>query len=119
MPTIAASTLASHMTAQGVVYPANHSVHTLFRGGRPSLAADHTRYTITASRICAGTPTTNEHRPFSYATKTWSIEGVTTREDGKVLVSLVNRGRGRSCDRLSATLVLDPSDSIYIGRRCR
>ena len=115
MPSITAATLASHVKGGCSFFHYDQSIHTVFRGD----AVQAGDYWLKASRIPMGTPTTNEHCPFSYGHKSWKIGSVTQREDGKILVYITNSGRGHSWDFYSATLCLDPTDAIFISRERR
>lgn len=113
MPTITAQTLAQHLPQSGSFYKATHSIHSVFRGDQRWLAGN---YWIKASRIPRGTPTTIPTCPYNYSIKSWTVRGVETREDGKVLIHLENKGKGTSWSYYSVTLVMDPTDTIYISR---
>lgn len=112
MPSITAATLASHVDGSCSFFSHDQSIHTVFRGD----AVQAGNYWLKASRIPMGTPTDGGTGSFNYSHKSWKIGSVTRREDGKVLVYLTNSGRGHSWDFYSATLVLDPTDTLFISR---
>ena len=111
MPRITAETLAFHITGNSLFFAPEASIHSVFRS--PAYTGLWQFYT----KMEAGTPTLRDG-PLceAFARKNWTICGVAI-VGGKIAIRLSNRGRGRPCDYLSETVVLEPEHEISITRR--
>lgn len=112
MPRINAETLAFHITGKTLFFAPEASIHSVFR------SKAYTGLFKLYTKIEAGTPTLRDG-PLceAFARKNWTITGVAIVDGGKIAIRLANSGRGRTCDYLSETVVLEPEHEISITRR--